>query len=156
MLYYWREFNLAIFYDSPNRQIKVLAKFSRYTVFNVCKKFSITKLYNHHSKLVDTTNDSAHVHEKTYTGKEMIAQSFIQSYQLGTVLPQPPTILIVLGSSRGFLNGTAVPVLPTDSLHLSGHSTVNGGLSSLPWGLQEQEQHNVDYRLCVKSIETQK
>ena len=28
----WREFNLAIFYDSPNRQIKVLAKFSRYTV----------------------------------------------------------------------------------------------------------------------------
>ena len=32
MLYYWREFNLAIFYDSPNRQIKVLAKFSRYTV----------------------------------------------------------------------------------------------------------------------------
>ena len=32
MLYYWREFNLAIFYDSPNRQIKVLAKLSRYTV----------------------------------------------------------------------------------------------------------------------------
>ena len=31
--YYWQEFNLAIFYDSPNRQIKVLAKFSRYTVF---------------------------------------------------------------------------------------------------------------------------
>ena len=28
----WREFNLAIFYDSPNRQIKVLAKFSGYTV----------------------------------------------------------------------------------------------------------------------------
>ncbi len=28
----WREFNLAIFYDSPNRQIKVLAKFSSYTV----------------------------------------------------------------------------------------------------------------------------
>ena len=24
----WREFNLAIFYDLPNRQIKVLAKFS--------------------------------------------------------------------------------------------------------------------------------
>ena len=31
-LHHWREFNLAIFYDSPNRQIKVLAKFSRYTV----------------------------------------------------------------------------------------------------------------------------
>ena len=30
----WREFNLAIFYDSPNRQIKVLAKFSGYTVYN--------------------------------------------------------------------------------------------------------------------------
>ena len=29
----WREFNLAIFYDSPNRQIKVLAKFSGYTVY---------------------------------------------------------------------------------------------------------------------------
>ena len=28
----WREFYLAIFYDSPNRQIKVLAKFSGYTV----------------------------------------------------------------------------------------------------------------------------
>ena len=28
----WREFNLPTFYDSPNRQIKVLAKFSRYTV----------------------------------------------------------------------------------------------------------------------------
>ena len=26
------EFNLATFYDSPNRQIKVLAKFSGYTV----------------------------------------------------------------------------------------------------------------------------
>ena len=38
MLYYWREFNLAIFYDSPNRQIKVLAKFSRYTVLvSVCQ-----------------------------------------------------------------------------------------------------------------------
>ena len=36
MLYYWREFNLAIFYDSPNRQIKVLAKFSRYTVVLLC------------------------------------------------------------------------------------------------------------------------
>ena len=34
MLYYWREFNLAIFYDSPNRQIKVLAKFSGYTVLD--------------------------------------------------------------------------------------------------------------------------
>ena len=31
----WREFNLAIFYDSPNRQIKVLAEFSSYTVFPV-------------------------------------------------------------------------------------------------------------------------
>ena len=30
----WREFNLAIFYDSPNRQIKVLAKFSGYTVYH--------------------------------------------------------------------------------------------------------------------------
>ena len=28
----WRKFNLAIFYDSPNRRIKVLAKFSCYTV----------------------------------------------------------------------------------------------------------------------------
>ena len=28
----WREFNLAIFYNSPNRQINVLAKFSGYTV----------------------------------------------------------------------------------------------------------------------------
>ena len=32
MHYYWREFNEAIFYDSPNCHIKVLAKFSRYTV----------------------------------------------------------------------------------------------------------------------------
>ena len=32
----WREFNLAIFYDSPNRQIKVLAKFSGYTVHTFC------------------------------------------------------------------------------------------------------------------------
>ena len=30
--YYCREFILGIFYDSPNRQIKVLAKFSHYTV----------------------------------------------------------------------------------------------------------------------------
>ena len=28
----WWEFNLAIFYDLPNHQIKVLAKFSGYTV----------------------------------------------------------------------------------------------------------------------------
>ena len=31
--YYWREFNLAIFYDLSNCQIKVIAKFSRYTVY---------------------------------------------------------------------------------------------------------------------------
>ena len=30
--YYWRDYNLAIFYDLPNHQIKILAKFSRYTV----------------------------------------------------------------------------------------------------------------------------
>ena len=40
MLYYWREFNLVIFYDSPNHQIKVLAKFSRYTV-HPCVLFRI-------------------------------------------------------------------------------------------------------------------
>ena len=39
MLYYWREFNLAIFYDSPNHQIKVLAKFSRYTKFSYGEDF---------------------------------------------------------------------------------------------------------------------
>ena len=30
----WRKFKLAIFKDSPNRQIKVLAKFSGYTVYS--------------------------------------------------------------------------------------------------------------------------
>ena len=35
--YYWREFNLAIFYDSSNRQIKVLVKFSCYTVCGMQK-----------------------------------------------------------------------------------------------------------------------
>ena len=28
----WREFNFAIFFNSPNRQIKALAKISRHTV----------------------------------------------------------------------------------------------------------------------------
>ena len=37
MLYYWREFNLAIFYDSANRQIKVLPNFSGYTVIGMHK-----------------------------------------------------------------------------------------------------------------------
>ena len=32
VLHHAREFNLAIFYDSPNRQIKVLTNFSGYTV----------------------------------------------------------------------------------------------------------------------------
>ena len=31
----WRKFNLAIFYDFPNRQIKVPAKFSGYTVYHL-------------------------------------------------------------------------------------------------------------------------
>ena len=37
----WREFNLAIFYDSPNRQMKVLAKFSGYTVLCISTEYTL-------------------------------------------------------------------------------------------------------------------